>query len=316
VSARFRHLAALAVLWGASAPARAADRPVLLCFLPDSPAASALRLAEGVEALAGALEERLGLDLRIAIFRREADALAFARSGAPLALVLAEARFAAALAAERPLAGVARLRYRGGERFRKLLVRRPTAAGEPALTIAISAAEPEAVRERVRALLPRGSPEPSWIVSPDDFHAVAAVIFGEVSAAWVADYNPMLEAHLGRDLVPLAAGEERETPWLALVAPYATPDAAARLADLLAAAAPDRAVEAALEGLSASGFAPFELAAASVVRLGALPGDLEVAGIDPEWIPPNPPLARDALPPPPFRLPAPALDWDGLGPPE
>lgn len=315
----FRRSVAALVLGTAvvASPAFADDRPILLAHLPDSPASSALRLAEGIGALEDALEARLEVDLRVEIFRRRADALAFAREAAPIAIVLGEAAFVRELGGVRPLRPVARLLLRDRDRFRKLLVKRTggralTAAA--AHTIALSETETAAGRAEALALWPAGGAPPTLLVRPDDFHATAAAIFGESAAAWVADYNPLLVEHLGDDLELVAVGEERETPLLALGEGGSLPPLLALLSGLPAAdRTVDRALDAALEGLGATGFGPIEPARE---RFRLELADLEPAGLPAHLIPMPPPVARAHLAPLPLRIPWPVPDWEGLLPPE
>lgn len=218
----------LAVLLLVTGPAAA--QSTFLVHLPGAPVESASRLAEGVAALADYLSDEVpGLTLELQLFRRWSDAQDFlATRGDGVVLVLADAGFLLDPNAAAGLVATHRLRSGGAGTYRCVLVARPGAAGEvPRLvdlrgrTLAVVETAASSDAAYLRRAVFEGEVDPaSWFTATkgvaDDFEAVNAALYGQTDAALVAEHNPLLEEHLGEDLVAVYTSPPLSMPVLAV----------------------------------------------------------------------------------------------------
>jgi ABC-type phosphate/phosphonate transport system substrate-binding protein len=201
----------------------------MLVHLPSVPIESSTRLASALTALRDYLatqEPRLPLEVKI--FRRWEDASAFyAQDPASVKLVLSEPAFLLDLPADAGFVPEWRF-YRGGsESYRQLVVVRMEDEALHSLSD-LRGKSLQFVRttgDETYVLLERavfgGEVKPKeWFSSmepvPDDFSAVADVLHGQVDAALVADYNPLLRSALGDKLRAVFASPPLSLPVLSI----------------------------------------------------------------------------------------------------
>lgn len=197
---------------GLGARPAAARQGVLLVHLPSEPVESAARLAEAAEALGAELERRVpGLDLEVRLFRRWSDAQAQLReSGDGVLAVVSEVDFLLDPTAAGRLEPVARFVRDGRETYRRILVvgaasaarRLPDLTGRPLTVVETSGPSQGAY---LAGAVFEGAIDPAtWFsgLTPvsDDATAAANVVYGQAEAALVAEHNPLLARHLGKEL--------------------------------------------------------------------------------------------------------------------
>ena len=274
-------LSALLLVMLAQVPASLAleeESRVLVAHLPSTVVEAAARQAEAITTLASYLSERVpGVDIRPEIFRRATDAAAFLeREGGQAALMLSEAPFVAAPPPGVNMTPAWRSLREGRATFKKVLVV-PTGSSAQRLgdlqgnSLVVVEAVPGGGAEDLGRQVFEGEIDPSlWFASidsvADDFTAIANVLYGQTDAALVAEYNPLLARHLGKDLRILYESPPLSLPVLSLLgAPLNTTQQTA-LSEALAEAKGQQAVRTALETLGWEGFAPLS------------PGDLQGGG--------------------------------------
>ena len=226
MSARRCLITALAVLALAAPAARA--QQTLLVHLPSAPVQAAGDQAGAVTALAEYLSARLpDSSFEAKIFRRWRDAQDHLEAhSAEVTLMLSDASFAASGIVG--LTPAYRFERGGSSTYRRLLVVR---ADRPELgklidlesrTLAlVETAGADADAASLRREIFEGALDPAALFSEikpevDDFAATASVLYGQTDAALVADYNPLLASHLGKELRSVFESPELSLPVLSV----------------------------------------------------------------------------------------------------
>ena len=212
MTARVR-LAAVALAAGllAATASVAGAQAILLVHLPSAPVEAANKQAEAITSLAEYLSQQLaGQPVEAKIFRRWRDANVFlAESSDSVELMLSDASFA--LAAPADLSPAYRFVRRGVETYRRQLVvlseRRELEklADLSQKRVAIVETAGEGDLEFLQREVFEGDLDPAtWFAdlepTLDDFLATASVLYGQTDAALIAEYNPLLASHLGKEL--------------------------------------------------------------------------------------------------------------------
>lgn len=264
----------------------------LLVHLPSAPVETASRLAEAVTELAQYLSEKTpGQSFEPQLFRRWSDAHdALTSGGDRVALTLTDAAFLVALEAGSGLTPTHRLVREGRGTYRRLLVVRADQPGFVRLsdlrgrTLGVVETAGPAEAAYVERAVFEGEVDPgTWFsrLEPmaDDFTATSAVLYGQTDAALVAEHNPLLRDHLGRDLKSLYTSPPLSLPVLALREGALDTGQRRAFDDAMRDLPADPRGRKLLEALRADGFA--SLPAAEAVRLAALPSaggkELEIA---------------------------------------
>lgn len=190
---RALRLAIFVMLFAASAFAQSRT---LVVYLPDSPAESPKKLAESVTDFAQGVSARSGVRLELKFFRRGDDAVEYVTAHRnDVALVVAPQELLGELPQE--LAPLFRFARAGAESYHRVVVVR---ANDPARSLAdLRNRTVTFVQPVVRA--PREAPAFRAVINaPDDQTAAANVLTGGADAAIVSELNPLVTAHVGRDL--------------------------------------------------------------------------------------------------------------------
>lgn len=201
----------LCALLPTAAEAQETQADVLVVHLPAVPIENASRAAAALTELGQALGTGAALDLRVEIFRRWKDAYDYLEANSDrVALVLSEASFLLDLPPGVELQPAYRFVRNGQEVYRRLLVVRAERdeLQEPADLDGASVVVVETAGANLyrflsdEAFAGRLDPAESFqlVREEDDFSATANVLFQQADAALVAEYNPLLAAHLGDDL--------------------------------------------------------------------------------------------------------------------
>lgn len=215
-------LAAGAVAFGAELAA--AQKWVV--HLPSSPVESASRQAAALNRLADYLAKAVpGLGVEMQLFRRLADTEEFlGQRPGEVSLVLCDAALLLDLPGD--FEATHRLSRGGKTTYRRQVV---VAAGRPELQkladlrgknlVVVESGGPSAGRYLARAVF-GGLIDPAAYfgkLSPasDDVAAVNEVLFSQADAALVANFNPLLEAKLGKELRVVFTSDELSLPVLA-----------------------------------------------------------------------------------------------------
>lgn len=209
-------------LWAVDGPT------VLVAHLPSTPEQTASRQAEAVATLAKYLSAKVpGVEIEAEMFGRAGDAAQFlAADGERVTLVLSEASFVLEPSASSAIAPTWRALRAGQATFRKLVVVKSDAAfaklGDLAgktLAVVESAAGGGSASLGDRVF--EGEVDPgTWFsalsVVTNDFEAVTKVLYGQTDAALVAEYNPLLGRHLGKELRVIFESPPLSLPVLSL----------------------------------------------------------------------------------------------------
>ncbi len=291
------------MLQPAVAAAQEREADVLLVHLPAVPIENAARAAAALTELGQALGTGAALDLRVEIFRRWQDAHDYLEAnGDRVALVLSEVSFLLDLPPGIELQPVHRFVRNGEEVYRRVLVVRAERAElqEPADLSGASVVVVETAGSSLHRFLQQeifaGRLDPAdrfqLVHEEDDFSATANVLFQQADAALIAEYNPLLAAHLGDDLRTVYTSPPLSLPVLS-VGPSLDPGRRQALAQTvleLPSTAAGALRELGIEGLNPvrdpGSLWPNRQQAPRALEI-ALPSDLSLA---------LPPLA---LPPPP-----------------
>ena len=267
-----------------TAGAWTASGETFLVHLPSAPVEAANRQAEAITALAEYLAARLpGRGLEPKIFRHWHDAQDhLGEHSADVTLMLSDA--SSTLDRSHGLTPVYRFERGGSSTYRRLLVVR---ADRPELekmvdlrgkTLALvetsGAADLAFLKNDV---FEDGLDPAEWFTSiareVDDFTATASVLYAQTDAALVAEYNPLLASHLGKELRAVFESPELSLPVLSVRESAFEPadrEALDRALEELAGDALGRQV---LAGLGIQGLRPVagaDLAQASVRRAKTL----------------------------------------------
>jgi ABC-type phosphate/phosphonate transport system substrate-binding protein len=225
-----RKLVAFGLFLSLAAPsAQAVDGPtVLVAHLPSTPEQTASRQAEAVANLARYLSENVpGVEIESEIFGRAVDAAQFlAVDGGRVTLVLSEVSFVLGLPAEAAMAPTWRTIREGRSTFRKFLVVQSddgiAKLGDlkgKSLSIVESAASGGIASLGAQVFEAELDPE-SWFgglrVVTNDFEAVTNVLYGQTDAALIAEYNPLLIRHLGKELKTIYESPPLSLPVLSI----------------------------------------------------------------------------------------------------
>jgi ABC-type phosphate/phosphonate transport system substrate-binding protein len=224
---RRRLIAALVVTWVALAvPFASAQDKTMVVYLPSTPNESATRVAGSVTALASYLSERAGVRIEVKAFRRAEDATAYlATSAGETALVLADQSLLLDLPQGFDVQPAYRFVRGGRDTRRKLVVVRSdgpaTLAALRGKSIAVAAGTGRGSAAYLARTIFGGELDPArWFsriaYEPDDFSATTTVLFGRADAAIVSEDNPLLAAHLGKDLKEIYASRPVTLPILAI----------------------------------------------------------------------------------------------------
>ncbi len=201
----------------------------LLVHLPSVPLESSTRLATAVTALRDYMSAEVpGFVVDVKIFRRWEDADAFyQKDPSAIVAVLSEASFLLDLPAEEGFVPVWRFYREGSETYRQVLVVRTEDQTLSALADLrshslqyVKTTGGHTLSFLARAVFAGEVSPQDWFGSleaaPDDFSAVASVLHGQVDAALVADYNPLLRSQLGDKLRTLFTSPPLSLPVIAL----------------------------------------------------------------------------------------------------
>ena len=215
----------VALFAAAPSPAQPASPRTLLVHLPSAPVTAAGDQAAAIEAFVEYLSARLpGPALEPKIFRRWRDARDHLDAHAEeVALLLADASFTAGGASG--VTPTFRFQRGGKATYRRLLVVRGDRPeleklvdlqGKTLAVVEASGADVEFVRNQVfdDVLDPA-----NWFaveLESDDFTATASVLYGKTDAALVADFNPLLEENLDRELRAVYESPELSLPLLSV----------------------------------------------------------------------------------------------------
>lgn len=201
----------------------------LLVHLPSVPVESSNRLASAVTELRDYMSAQVpGLALEVKIFRRWEDADAFFRADpTSVVAVLSEASFLLDLPADASFVPHWRFYREGSETYHQVLVVRKEDQDVHAVGdlqnrslqfVKTTGAQTFAFLNQ--AVFGGELSLQDWFGTleavPDDFSAVANVLHGQIDAALVADYNPLLRSQLGDKLQSLFTSPPLSLPVLAL----------------------------------------------------------------------------------------------------
>ncbi len=245
----------------------------LLVHLPSAPAEAANRQAEAVNALAEVLSARLpDRTIEAKIYRRWRDA-SQVLSGNPenVNLLLTDASFVVdASTGHRP---AYRFVHAGSGTYRRLLVVRSDRGElnrlvdlrDKSLAVVEAAGFGDGAGDAgfLRDQVFEDELDPlTWFAtlkpSSDDFSATASVLYGQSDAALVAEYNPLLASHLGKDLRTVFESPELSLPVLWIRESAFTPEARQLLAETLRTLGDDPTGRTLLADLGIDGFAPVD----------------------------------------------------------
>lgn len=189
-----------------------AQTPTMIVHLPGATVESPNRLAGALTELARYLESRVaGLALTVQTFRRGEDAEAFLQtSGRDVVLIVSDPAFLLDLPPGFGVVPGYRFVRAGQETYRKLVVVKADAPFRSlvdlrgrSLSLAQSPGK-NAATFLARVVFADELVPSAWFGAinraPDDFSALADVLFGRTDAALVSEDNPLLAAHLGKDV--------------------------------------------------------------------------------------------------------------------
>jgi ABC-type phosphate/phosphonate transport system substrate-binding protein len=276
------------VLLAALAPASASAETTLLVYLPSAPVESASRLGEAVTDLGDYLNRQVpGLAVRVRPFRRGEDATAYVQaSSQDIALVLTESAFLLDLPAGFSPIPASRLVRSGKETHRKVVVVGPANASVQSLadlkgrslSLALSGGEGTA-RFLSRVIFEGALVPQDWfgriVTEADEFTATANVLFGKSDAVLVSEDNPLLLAHLGKDLRAVFTSPAISLPVLASRSGALTGEQVSALEAALDALARRPEGKKIFEGLKSDAFVRIKEGGGRFDRAGllALPGE-------------------------------------------
>ena len=304
-------MVAMALIAAGASTARGEKRAMVV-HLPEAPIESMNRLAEGVTALAVYLQGSVpDLTLEVKAFRKSDDAVQFlASQGEATALVVCDAAFLLDLPDGYEVAH--RFVRRGRETGRKIVVVKKDSGLESlaslkgrSLTMTLGTTGP-VMRFLAESVFRSEIDPPRWfggiVQETDDFTAIAAVLYGRTDAALVAEDNPLLAAHLDKDLVSIYASPPVSLPVVAVRPGAFAPGQLSALAAALDALASRAEAEPIRAVLAIDGFRRVEEGsrrAADLLAGSSVRRELEVA------IPsiPLPALPADLQPLPPGAVP-------------
>ncbi len=295
---------AIALLIG-SAPAVFAQRTMLV-HLPSAPVEAANRQAGAITTLAELLSQRLSGDpVEAKIYRRWRDASQYlSTEGEGVALMLSDASFAQHLPAG--LEPAYRFVRGGSETYRRLLVvqadrqdlKKLVDLEGKALTVVETAGSADA------AFLARevfeGEIDPTaWFsaIDPavDDFSATADVLYGQIDAALIAEYNPLLTQNLDTGLRVIFESPRLSLPVLAVRASAFTAEELVIVSSVLTDLGGDPLGQRVAATLGIDGLRELPRGASVAASTSRLEKTLEIAAPSGgEWQPPLPPLPRPA----------------------
>ncbi len=264
--------------------ATTASGEILLVHLPSAPVEAAGDQAKAISALTEYLADRLpDRSLESKIFRRWRDARDYlSKHSADVTLMLSDA--SSTLDRSHGLTPAYRFERDGSSTYRRLLVVR---ADRPELTRMVD------LRGKTLALVATagaadlaflkngvfedGLDPADWFTDVatevDDFTATASVLYAETDAALVAEYNPLLASHLGKELRAVFESPELSLPVLSVREPAFEPADREALGRALEELADDARGRQALADLGIQGLRPVaggDLAQESVRRAKTL----------------------------------------------
>ncbi len=275
----------VASLCGAGA---AGAQTTFLVHLPSAPVEGASRVAEAVSALGDYLSEKVpGLVLEPQLFRRWSDADSFLDSNPEnVTLTLTEASFLVDLGASAGLEPTHRLSREGSGSYHRLLVIK---TGEDAAKLIDLRGRSIGVTEMA------GSSDVSFLKSAvfedeidpaswfelrpvaNDFLAIAEVLYGQADGALIAEHNPLLAAHLGKELKAVYTSPPLSQPVLAIRASAFTAEQRAALEDALRDLGSDPRGRKVFDELEVDGFESVRSASALLTLPSAGGKELEIA---------------------------------------
>ena len=288
------------VIW---MPAASAER--FAVHLPSHRAESAGRLATGLDQLTTRLEQALGgMELQVEIFRKQEDLDEFLRRSPDVILVLSEESFLSGSPIE--LEPVGRFVLSGVGSYRRVVVvPAPSSARRLAdlrgqeLTVVRTAASLDHLASSVFAdeLDPK-SYFSSLRQVVDDSEAVTDVLFGQATAALVAEHCPLLQSNLDSKLRVIYRGNPISLPLISVRADLLDESKRQSLSSALAQMTLANAGSM-LSHLGFEGFEGFEPVRGTGSRVGSSAGagrTMDLA-LDVEWVEEGPrPVLPDRLP--------------------
>lgn len=237
----------------------------LVVHLPSAPVESTGDQAEAVAALVEYLAAR-GQVLEPKIFRRWNDAQAYlSQHSADVRLMLTDA--SSTLDRSHGLTPAYRFERAGRSTYRRLLVVR---ADRPELEKMVDLRDKTLMLVETAGaadmaflqhdVFEEGLDPEAWFASVskevDDFSATASVLYAQADAALVAEYNPLLAQHLGRDLRTVFESPELSLPVLSVREDAFEPTDREALRRALAEMAGDALGQRALARLGIQGLRP------------------------------------------------------------
>ena len=204
----------------------AQDRTMVV-YLPSTPTESASRVAAGITQLAAYLSERTGMRIEAKAFRRAEDAAAYlAASSGEAILVMSDQAFLLDLPSGFDVVPSFRFVRAGRETRRRIVVvrsndRATSLAGLRGRTLASAIGSGRGSSAYLARMVFGGEIDPPrWfsriVYEPDDFTATTNVMFGRVDAALVSDDNPLVIAHLGKELREVYSSRAVSLPVVAI----------------------------------------------------------------------------------------------------
>ncbi|MEM8931415.1 MAG: PhnD/SsuA/transferrin family substrate-binding protein [Acidobacteriota bacterium] len=234
----------------------------LVVHLPSTPVENASRRAAAIERLAEVITSGVpDLQIEPEIFRRFSDAQRFVAEHDDVAMVFSDAAWVVDLPPT--FEPSHRVVIDGSSTYRRLLVARGAARtlgdlrGRRMVTVA--AAGPGDADFLGRRIFGDEIDPARWFAEvrflPDDSAAVTEILYGDADAGLVADFNPLLDQHLGQDLHTVFTSEALSAPVLSIDTRQLTTAQKTAFIEVLTRIDDERAI---LDGLGIDGFAPVD----------------------------------------------------------